>query len=464
MKFFYYGFIIINLFFLIAPTITMNKNSEIHNFLERNIIKKQSIVLLASTFLSIVISIIPILFIMIFKNSSIDSNMTTVGILHFLIIWILTNLLAAAIGTTIGSIIKNEWSALISIFIYSFFIWRSLTLDNKAIQKMLNIYDDNLRVMTNNLLGLVFNLQYILDKIFIVLLILMFIILVGLFHNTKRRFIYLCLSLSCIISVVVTTKYLINSEQTFTLEYPTVNDDLYLITSYNMNIDFSEKIKNDMLMNIKIENDIDEIVLLLDQVFKIKEIKMNNSPIDYSFTNNKLVVHTPHKKGERVTLSIKYEGTIFVNNDLGVPSFYVTKNAINLPGNIFYWYPKNSKQEISEFSIKTNTQVSLFSNLTEISSDLYQGKTGSISFFAGQYKKVNKYGVEYIIPISYNFDRFNEHLNNISEQLSSKEYSDAEIAQIQNKNYNRIIVGIWPVYYKYFQLNDDTLLVNYLEL
>lgn len=211
-KYFYYGFIISNLFFLITASIAMNKSYKILDFFERSIIKKQLTILLASMFVSVSISVIPIAFIMWFKNNSIDSETTAMGILHFIILWILTNLLASTIGTSIGAIIKNSWSILVSLIFYSLFVWRSLSLKNMVFQKTLNIFDDNIRVVANDLLGTVFNLQYFLDKLFVLLLILILISIVGLFSNIKKRMFYVVIALVCVISVVLTASYLIKTE------------------------------------------------------------------------------------------------------------------------------------------------------------------------------------------------------------------------------------------------------------
>lgn len=462
-KYFYYGFIISNLFFLITASIAMNKSYKILDFFERSIIKKQLTILLASMFLSVSISVIPIAFIMWFKNNSIDSETTAMGILHFIILWILTNLLASTIGTSIGAIIKNSWSILVSLIFYSLFVWRSLSLKNMVFQKTLNIFDDNIRVVANDLLGTVFNLQYFLDKLFVLLLILILISIVGLFSNIKKRMFYVVIALVCVISVVLTASYLIKTEQHFTFQYPSLNTDSYIITSYHMDVDFSNKLKNDISLNIEVKENIDRINLLLDNIFTIKGIEIDHSPVHYSFNNNRLTIHTALKKGESVNINIAYEGTVFVNSDIGVPAFYTTKNAVNLPGNIFYWYPRKSNQEVSKFTIKTNSQSSLYSNLNEDSSNLYKGNTRYASFFAGNYKKVHKNGVEYIIPKSYHFDLFNELLNQLSMELSNEEYSIVEIEKIQNKEYKKVIVGVWPMHYKYFQLNDDTLVVGYIE-
>lgn len=464
VKFFYYGFIIMNLYFLVVTTTMMNKEFKTDNYLERSMIKKQLITIIASFFIILAISIIPIIFILIFKNNWNDYETVKLGILHFLIIWILTNLLATTIGTTIGSIIKNTWSVLISILIYSFFIWQSLNLENHSFQKILNIYDDNIRVSANNLLGVIFNIQYILDKLFVVLILLFLLSVAGLFHHSRKRFLYVILASCCVITMVSITVYSANLEQNYTLEYPKVETDSYKVTSYNMNIDFSDELKNNVTMNIKLKDNVEGIVLLLDKIFYIKEIKINKLPVNYTFSNNRLVIDTQRKKGESIELNIKYEGNVFVNNDIGVPSYYVSNQSVNLPGEVFIWYPRNPVQEISTFTIKINSDLPLFSNLRSKEAKFYHGNRTNISFFAGPYKIIKHKNIEYIIPKSYDFEQFYEFLNSYINQLSNdNSYTKLEIKKIKNQKYKKVIVGVWPLGYDFLQLNDDTLMVDYLE-
>lgn len=461
VKHFYYGFIIVNLFFLITTTTTMNKSFEIHNYLERNPLKKQCTVLLSSLWISVALLLIPILFIVYFQSNDLDFYIMMRGILHFSVLWILTNLLSATIGTTIGSIIKNMWASLIAIGSYSIFIWRSMSDENNAIQKMFNIYDDNLRIASNNILGIVFNVPYILDKLFIVLLISLFISFVGFYRQTKKRFLYLAIGLGCIGLIGLNANYLKTSEQIFTSQYPDdVKSQAYKITSYDMDIDFSKKFKNQATLHLIIKKNINHIDLLLDQAFHIKKITINDLPVSYSFTNHKLILHTSQKKGDEVKMDITYDSHLFINSDVGVPTFYVTKQAINLPGNIFYWYPTIPTMGKSQFTIKTKSSIPLYTNLQQKTSTLYEGTTNSITFVAGEYKKINYNGKEYIIPKVTDFRRFTENLDDMLQSLSKKEYSKEELANLKAENYQKIIVGFWPGSEQYVFLNNNTLFVN----
>ncbi len=460
VKHFYYGFIIVNLFFLITTTTTTNKDFEIHNYLERNPLKKQYTILLASFWINIVLLFIPILFIVCFQSNDSNFYIMMRGILHFSVLWILTNLLSATMGTTIGSILKNIWALPIAIVSYSIFIWRSMSDENNAIQKMFNIYDDNIRIVSNNILGVIFNVPYVLDKLFIVLLIFLFISFVGFYRQTKKRFLYLAIGLGCIGIIGLNANYLKTSEQIFTSQYPDVKAQSYKIISYDMDIDFSKNFKNQATLHLKIENNIDHIVLLLDQVFHIKKITINHLPVSYSFTNHKLILHTFQKKGDEVKIDILYDGHLFMNNDVGAPTFYVTKQAINLPGNIFYWYPTVPTIGKSQFTIKTKSSIPLYTNLQQKTSSLYEGTTNSISFVAGEYKKINHNGKAYIIPKVTDFHRFTENLDDMLQSLSKKEYPKEELANIKAENYQKVIVGFWPGYERYVFLNNDTLFVN----
>src|SRR5690606_25661798 len=119
---FVFNVICFNLFIITVTTSVMHERTNVLTFLERDQLKKQISLLISSISLSLLVALFPVFLIVIFKNELLQPNFLIKEIFHFLTIWLLANLLAAVIGSSIGLLVKNKLSYLISLVVYGMFV------------------------------------------------------------------------------------------------------------------------------------------------------------------------------------------------------------------------------------------------------------------------------------------------------------------------------------------------------
>ncbi|MGE7622977.1 hypothetical protein ACQKMD_07965 [Viridibacillus sp. NPDC096237] len=379
-------------------------------------------------------------------------------------------MLAATIGSTMGLLLKNGFSIFVSIAIYSLFLWESAKVTNTPLHKFFNIFDDYTYIFSNNISGVLFNTPYFLDKLFVVFLILLILFIsFSILTYTKRVHFVVYASFSLLAMIVITV---LSYENIQSVEAPikTIKTDTYNIESYKMDLILNKKIENKADIHIRFLRETKNIVFLIDNIFKIKNVTVNEQPVEYSHQENQLIINSLHRQNEEVEVMITYEGNVHVQNDLGVETYYVSYNAINLPAEVFYWYPTTSDKQLMKFDVHVKATTNLYSNLSASNGkpSVFKGSATSINFFAGEYKAISKDGIKYVIPISYNFEAFQSSLTSwLKEAVENKsnDLTKTEIATIKNKDYQKVIVGVWPfnIGYDGVQVVEDTILMNYME-
>ena len=75
----------------------------------------------AGVIISLIVSLIPIAFIIVFRNSNISNYFLLKGIVNLFIILNLSNLIYIVIGASIGILFRKWISIVVSLLIYSFF-------------------------------------------------------------------------------------------------------------------------------------------------------------------------------------------------------------------------------------------------------------------------------------------------------------------------------------------------------
>lgn len=199
---FCFGFIASNLFLLITSVVTMYKEFEVLQVYDNNQFRKQTSIILSGVIISMITSITAIIGIIIFSNPNFGYIDISKAIIHFLVIWNLSNLISLCIGTTIGVIIKNGFSLIISLAIYNLFIVRLFALSNSILYNLFNIFDD-FTIIQRISYDSFFNLTYFTDKLFVILLS-MLIISIGNLFNKK-------VTLSkCLITIVLSMLLFLN--------------------------------------------------------------------------------------------------------------------------------------------------------------------------------------------------------------------------------------------------------------
>nr|KEH90382.1 hypothetical protein Z963_p0081 [Clostridium botulinum C/D str. It1] len=468
---FYFGFVCSNLFFLIISTYVTYKNYIILNFLEKNLLKKQVSIILSSIIVSTITSLIPILTMLILKNPIFQLKFVVTGVLHFFILWTLSNVLAATLGCCVGSISKNSTSMIVSPFIYSLFAYHSYNFSINPIWKLFNIYDDFTMVDISNICGHLFNKAYYFDKLFVVFLALFVFSLTCVFNkNIKRLYssLFVCFTAVCICLNVF---FSFNHGSTYLKEYESLKDVNYTIESYNMNLKLKNTLENTVTINIKINKNSDNINMLFDDLFNVKSLSINEVQSTFNHENNTLQIKHNCTKGDKLKILIKYTGFVDVVNNIGSPIYYVSKYATNLPITYFYWYPIGIQNSLIDFDISVKAYNSIYSNLNLLncSNNIYKfkGQSLGLNLFSGQYKKYTLNNIEYIIPTAMELKYFKSSISNlIKDENNLKNLSKKQLDFLRNHKYKKVICSIWEDNSNnkdlnpFIQIFEDTLIIK----
>jgi|GEM_PF-1652888 len=463
-----------NLFFLVSTSSITSKKSEIMEFLEANEFKRYLVIILSGLIISVATSIIPIIMILVFKNSSIEPFFVFKGILNFFIIWNLSNMVSILIGASIGVLLKRWISILISLVIYSFFPFYLFNplFESKVLSKFLNIYSDSTTIQENILCDEIFNMSYFFDKAFIMCLILLMIILVKILLDENKKILFSIIFISIVLLMGITI-FVGSNSVTYIHKYDNsqLSDINYHIKSYEMDLNIENKLKNSVSFQLDMDNNIEPITLLLDNLFKIEEIKIDNEPVNFIHEDDKIVLEYKANEKKSINISISYEGYIHIENNLGVDTFYCSNDALNLT-NCLHWYPSLYDNSPINYNINLNTSSKIYSNLDIVSqsnnllSNEYKlnGIAPEVDLFAGQYKSVVDSGVEYIIPSTYDDKTFKQKLEeDISSNLEryNKKLSQEDFNTLKYKKYKKVIIGMKVNTNTNIKLSNNVLLISY---
>ncbi|WP_026888716.1 hypothetical protein [Clostridium beijerinckii] len=470
-----YAIIASNLFFLVTTSSIISKKSEVMDFLEKNKFKRYLTIILSGSIISVITSIIPIIIILAFKNNNIELYFVITGILNFFLIWNLSNIISISIGASIG-ILLNRWiSIFLSLAIYGFFPFNlnNPLFKSQVLNKLFNIYSDSTSIQTNILCDEIFNLSYILDKLFVLWLILLMIIIVKILLDKSRK-ISSGIAVISIMLLIVFTIISSNSNVTYIHKYDIakLSAEKYHIDSYKMDINIANSLKNNVLFHVNIDESVDSITFLLDDLFKVKEITVDNEPVKFTHEKGKVVLDYKTSGKKSINVLVSYEGYIHVEDNLGVDTFYCNSHALNITDSL-HWYPGLYDNSLISYNININTSSNIYSNLdvesqsNNLLNNNYKltGKTSGVDLFAGQYRKIDDNGIEYIIPSTYNLEDFRAKLDkSISSYLTKheEEFSKDDFELLREKKYKKVIVGMRVNTNSYIKISNDTLLINYI--
>ncbi len=463
-----YAMMSLNLYFLICTSSVLAKKYEIMEFLESDIFKKYLTIILSALIISIISSIIPIMFILVFKNANTSSFFLLKGIINIFIILNLSNLLCISIGASVGILFEKWISIIFSVIIYSIFpicMFYPLS-ESTVIQKFFNIYSDSTTILTNIMCDEIFNVSYFCDKLLVMLSIILIILGIKVIINKKSRVLSLISAISIIIFMIITIAVGLNSVSIIH-KYDYQEENLnYHISSYKMDINIDNNFRNNVSFQLNIDKPNDSIVLELDDLFKINEIKINDKPIKYTHERDKIILDYKSNQKENVNVSISYEGFIHVEDSLGVDTYYCNKHAMNLTDS-FRWYPYvNNNDFVIDYIVKFNSATNIYSNLdTQVKDNEYllEGRVQKVELFSGQYKDVNDNEVEYIIPSAKDLEKFELSLDKrIISYLNdpNNKLSQSDINILKDKKYKKVIVGVNVNDRKGLKLSGNVLLLE----
>ncbi|WP_297420441.1 hypothetical protein [Clostridium sp.] len=464
-----YAIISLNIYFLISISSVLTKKYEIMDILELDIFKKYLIIILSGLIISILISLIPIILILVFKNANINSFFTLKGIINFLIILNLSNLLSIVISSSIGILLRKRISIAISVIVYALFplyLFNPLS-ESSVINKFLNIYSDSTVITKNILCEEIFNISYLCDKLIIIMAITLLILLVKILTNKKKKIISVISIFFVVICMIITISVGLNSVSFIhTYTFTKADNINYHISSYKMDINIDNNFKNNVSFQLDIDNPNDSIILRLDDLFKINEIKINDMPVQFTHKNDEIVLDYKSNQKENVNISISYEGYIHVEDYLGVDTYYCNNHVMNLTDS-FCWYPYlNNDNFPINYNIKINSLSNVYSNLdTQVKDNYYllEGTAQTVNLFSGQYKYVRDNGIEYIIPSASDLEKFKSSLDEyITDYLNdpNNKLSQNDVNTLKDRKYKKVIVGVHVDDYTNMKLSDDVLLLE----
>ena len=474
----FYGFISFNLFLLLSSTYSMNKNYELSNFLEKNKFKKLIYILLTSLIISSLAFIIPFIVIIFRTFNKFSLSDIFYGTLNYFLLWNLSNLLCSLIGIIVGLLTKRWYSYIFSFIIYSGYISCIYGPAKSIFKKLICTFSDNIFVEENFLAPILFNIPYLLDKVFIILFIFTLINFIYLFTRSKKTSLIPMVSLVTIISLLIGIIPLSNKfAKIGTEDYHNIETADYIIEDYKMDLKTTSTLKNSCTLHLKAINSTNNILFMLDSIFSVNSISIDNEDYTFEHINNKIKLNYNLKENQTVTIKFDYSGFVDISNYLGVNTYYVNNEYINLPDKNFYWYPCINDNNFYDFKINLQTNSDIYTNLNiddSINSSnkhIYtlSGNDAGFCICAGNYQSITIDNITYIVPKQYKIDLFKQYIDKLSERIladSSSIESKNKSDFLKNKQYKKVIVCDWfssskEAFLKNeIQFYNDTIIIN----
>lgn len=462
-----FGMIFSTFGIMILGAYISGKNYENLNYLEYDKYKKFIAIILGGIKVIALLYLIPLIVIIMNINLNNTIIFNIKGLIHFSLIWFLSNICTLTIGVFVGTFIHGFFRYIICTIIFLLFNQTLITQSSTTINKMFNIFDDELHSPSNYCCSVIFNKFYLLDKTFIICLILFIFIFVYLL-TTKKNYTNLIISIIGFIvieSLVVYTgdksRLIINNDHCIqTSSNITSNKDLkYSVDNYYMKLILDNKLYNKCNIKLNISSSkVKQLEFLLNKTFKIKKVKINNKPVDYKRCNNKIILYTKNlelKNNQDVNLYIEYAGKICAENTSGTNIVYVNHDAINLLSNTIDWYPKLLQNKESYYDVNINSTSKIYSNLPAYSKEnkkssynfKIKGKTKGLNIVSGNYTHYTYKNMKIIVPKNLNKSSINsgidyalnkELINYIKDNKNM--LNKTEIDRIKNKNFKKIIL------------------------
>lgn len=432
----------------------------IHLFYERDLLKKGMQLTTVLILMTVGLIAMNILYIFIFGQKLLLN-----GSLYLIIVFLLNNLLAIIIGVSFGLLLSKLWGIVFPIAFYSIFIFFS-TMINLPQNQFLNIYVDQLTYQRNNLLGIQFNEEFWLDKLFLIGLIgILILITVTILSNNK------------VVRAIAITSILVSISLNFTLikrsdfieqknsyEVSDLKAFRYKIKNYSMKIKLRNVLENNVTIYLKADKVTKHLKFNLDKHFIINSVMVDHVTRPYHFKEGELTIEHALQVNEEVNVEIQYAGNISLEN-MNYPVVYVTPGAVSLPGFQFNWYPQTKQKEAINFDVYVNSKQSMFSTLPKKKEfNHFKGRSVSASFFASTLYKYQKVKAKkYVIPDYYQIKYTLPDFKNEVSLLHSSHLTNKNKQRLIEEDFNQVIVIPAGLLEDSFKLIDDTLLLSLSE-
>lgn len=389
---------------------------------EKKIIIGKIHCLLIFTFMIILEPLSIVLFHLIrYKNPSTD-----------ILINILTNLFitwgtglsfASILGFFIGYFVQNSLSymyailALLAISPYNKIFITNSTVVN-TICSLINIDSDNIHMPFDVFTQNTFNLFWLYDKLFLLLLIVGFITLCiykgKIYRSKNKNKGTIILSIIAAVGILLFSRAMQYYPKTYissiSFEDFAVND--MITESYDMSIKLENRFSNvcTIEMSNRSDHEVKLVKLCLDKVFNIKKINCENNKLEYKRNGN--IIDVTFNKAiepkQKIKITISYNGYVNYMTNMGFDKYFTNAISTFLPPDEFVWYPRNYIDNYKHFTINVVANNKIYSNLQLSNNNknspneyLLSGNEKGIYIISGYLKEKNINGNNIIGPDEY---------------------------------------------------------------
>lgn len=446
-----YGFMAANIFFISFAVLTNISNYPSLIFLERSRTLKFNYIFQSYTRLALYSGIIftLLLYFWIDKSPSIFYQMWS--LFYFLFFWTLTNTLSLLIGLFASSLISNKNSMLIAYFIYALLLKQSyeppLTYFNvtATIIPSESFIDNN--IISGALLNHLFFYRVFWYVLFISLLYQLIVLLSKRAHFSKLFGMLTTITAICFASLNFYTYQKGElpqiSEQNIThlLKKQPPTD----VASYNLTIHPNSYFKGKATVQlVSVKN---TLAFLLDQSFKITNLQMNGTHLNFNRQNQQVTVDIPQESlASNALLTIHYEGAPYQIDDIGVPYIYSTHHATNLQGDVFSWYPMFTLESPTAMTLNTPKGQTYHTNFSH-----WLDKQQTVSLFSGEYQSFTAFNIQIIAPKIMTHAQKENVLQNVQD-----------ILKIDSQPFSKVIIGkihLTDDDDRFYRIDNQTLLL-----
>ncbi|MEG1416847.1 MAG: hypothetical protein RSC49_09650 [Clostridium sp.] len=446
---------------LILCTHISGKRYEILTYLSKNKFKRFLSIFLASIYIVTITYVINMLFILFHMNYSVDYIFNIKCILHFTLIWYLSNILAVTIGVFVGTFVGGFGRYILSmIAIAPFFVSIYTHINGSVGLLLINIFDDKLRVAKNNIAGVVFNKFYMLDKLFIFLIIIFLIIIVYIYFrniklkNTLVGTVILLMCICCYGTLIYAQRSIdiVNIPSGIEIGDSQSLKSKFSIEEYKMNLDVRGTLKNSCEIKINSGNyNGTDLSLQLDNDFKVDKLEVNNKEVEYARLEGLIVIPLDKlgiSNNKSFNIKINYSGDVYKVNSLGGDFMYTGHSSVCLLSDYVNWYPKINTLNSVNYNIEGVSGALLISNLpnkviNKNGSDYkfnIAGVSRSINLVSGNYITNEYNGIKITSSLGGNNEFVGKTTLDIINSMDERVLPKDVVNDIKNKGYNEVIL------------------------
>lgn len=415
-----YGFMAANIFFISFAVLTNVANYPSLIFLERSRTLKFSYIFKSYTRLALYSGSIFTLFLYFWIDKSPTLFHQLWSLFYFLFFWTLTNILSLLIGLFASSLIPNKSSILLAYLIYGLLLKQSYEPALTYFNVTATIIPAESFIDNNIISGPLLNQLFFYRVLWCLLLAGLLYQLIALL--AKRPHFSKLLGISTAITVVCFAALNVYTFQKGDLPQVAEQEITHLLkkqapinlTSYHLTVQPNNHFKGKA--TIQLVNPQTSLAFLLDQSFKITNLQINDTHLNFKRSDQQVTVTIPREFSDsRVKLTIQYEGYPHEINGVGVPYIYSTRHATNLQGDFFSWYPMFNLHEPTTMTLNTPKGRIYHTNVSH-----WIHKQQTISLFSGEYQTFKAFNIDFVGPTILTATQRENLLQNVRDILKTE--------------------------------------------